>query len=192
VETDVNPLKRGANISSNDGLWTGIAGGPLSVTPVVAAIPFRTASRRTGTFVQVRLGRVPPHGCRHGNWRNITMRMAHQETRGNSETVHAEAGASNSSQTPISGLNSASFIASMPMPTAPAPSPLSELDQWVSAERLLEILWDEQSRPSLQWIRKETKRRMLPHIRRGRLIFYRPRSVMEWFNQRECRPNSMK
>ena len=73
-----------------------------------------------------------------------------------------------------------------------APSPLSELDQLVSAERLLEILWDEQSRPSLQWIRKETKRRMLPHIRRGRLIFYRPRSVMEWYSQRECRPNSMK
>ena len=77
-------------------------------------------------------------------------------------------------------------------PQTSAPSPLSELDQWVSAERLLEVLWDEQSRPSLQWIRKETKRRMLPHIRRGRLIFYRPRSVMEWYNQRECRPNSMK
>jgi hypothetical protein len=75
---------------------------------------------------------------------------------------------------------------------APAVLPVSELDQWVSAERLLEILWDEQSRPSLQWIRKETKRRMLPFIRRGRLIFYRPRSVMEWFNQRECRPHSMK
>ncbi len=75
---------------------------------------------------------------------------------------------------------------------APAVLPVSELDQWVSAERLLEILWDEQSRPSLQWIRKETKRRMLPFIRRGRLIFYRPRSVMEWFDQRECRPHSMK
>jgi hypothetical protein len=79
-----------------------------------------------------------------------------------------------------------------PAPLTPVPSPLSELDQWVSAERLLEILWDEQSRPSLQWIRKETKRRMLPHIRRGRLIFYRPRSVMDWYAQRECRPNSMK
>ncbi len=78
-----------------------------------------------------------------------------------------------------------------PVPAPHALSPLSELDQWVSAERLLEILWDEHSRPSLQWIRKETKRRMLPHIRRGRLIFYRPRSVMEWFCQRECRPNSM-
>ena len=79
----------------------------------------------------------------------------------------------------------------VPALTSPA-SPLSELDQWVSAERLLQIPWDEQSRPSLQWIRKETKRRMLPHIRRGRLIFYRPRSIMEWYNQRECRPNSMK
>ena len=83
-------------------------------------------------------------------------------------------------------------VAGLPARSMLAPSPLSELDQWVSAERLLEILWDEQSRPSLQWIRKETKRRMLPHIRRGRLIFYRPRSVMDWFNQRECRPNSMK
>jgi len=74
----------------------------------------------------------------------------------------------------------------------PGQSPLAELDQWVTGERLLEILWDAGSRPSLQWIRKETRRRMMPHIRRGRLIFYRPRSVMEWFNQRECRPNSMK
>jgi hypothetical protein len=70
--------------------------------------------------------------------------------------------------------------------------PLVELDQLVTAERLREILWDERSRPSLQWVRKETKRRMLPHLRRGRLIFYRPRSVMEWFSQRESRPTSMK
>lgn len=72
------------------------------------------------------------------------------------------------------------------------PAPLTELEQWVSGERLLEILWDERSRPSLQWLRKETKRRMIPFTRRGRLIFYRPRSVIEWFNQRECRPASMK
>ena len=71
-------------------------------------------------------------------------------------------------------------------------SPMAELDQWVTGERLLEILWPANCRPSLQWLRKETKRRMIPHIRRGRLIFYRPRSVMTWFNQRECRPASMK
>ena len=71
-------------------------------------------------------------------------------------------------------------------------SPMAELDQWVTGERLLEILWPASCRPSLQWLRKETKRRMIPHIRRGRLIFYSPRSVMTWFNQRECRPASMK
>jgi len=79
--------------------------------------------------------------------------------------------------------------------TASTPQPsiaMPELDQLVTAERLREIIWDAHSRPSLQWIRKETKRRMLPHIRRGRLIFYRPRSVVEWYAQRETRPASMK
>jgi hypothetical protein len=71
-------------------------------------------------------------------------------------------------------------------------SPLAELDQLVTAERLRIIVWDRESRPSMQWIRKETKRRMLPHIRRGRLIFYRPRVVLEWYAQRESRPASMK
>lgn len=71
-------------------------------------------------------------------------------------------------------------------------APLTQLDQLVTAERLREIVWEEGSRPSLQWIRKETKRRMLPHIRRGRLIFYKPRSVLEWYAQRESRPASMK
>lgn len=74
----------------------------------------------------------------------------------------------------------------------PPTSPLSELEQWVSASRLLEIVWEPISRPSLQWLRKETKRKMMPHVRRGRLIFYRPRSVLDWLNQRESRPNSMK
>lgn len=72
------------------------------------------------------------------------------------------------------------------------PPPLAELDQLVTAERLREIVWDQASRPSLQWIRKETKRRMLPYIRRGRLVFYRPRSVIEWYAQRESRPATMR
>lgn len=42
------------------------------------------------------------------------------------------------------------LLSSAPPQNASATSPLSELDQWVSAERLLEILWDERSRPSLQ------------------------------------------
>ncbi|SPE51218.1 hypothetical protein SBV1_130087 [Verrucomicrobia bacterium] len=95
-------------------------------------------------------------------------------------------------QSTAPGLDPCRIVAPVSGATAASPSPLSELDQWVSAKRLLEILWDEQSRPSIQWVRKETRRKMLPHIRRGRLIFYRPRSVMDWYSQRECRPNSMK
>jgi hypothetical protein len=70
--------------------------------------------------------------------------------------------------------------------------PLTDLDKLVSVERLRDIVWEERSRPSIQWIRKETKRRMIPHICRGRLIFYRPRAVLEWYRQKESRPASMK
>lgn len=147
-------------------------------------------------FSRIVLRCIPPHGCRDRTWRNTTMkrprRSVVKETRRNSKAGHAESPASEASHAASTKADCASAATPMPTPETPAASPLSELDQWVSAERLLEILWDERSRPSLQWIRKETKRKMLPHIRRGRLIFYRPRSVMEWFNQRECRPNSMK
>ena len=69
---------------------------------------------------------------------------------------------------------------------------LSELDQLVTIERLREIVWESASRPSVQWLRKETKRRMIPHVRRGRLIYYIPRSVLAWYAQKESRPASMK
>jgi hypothetical protein len=115
-----------------------------------------------------------------------------KEAFADSQTSQVGDPAANPTQAAMPKPDSSSIVTSMSAAKTPSPSPLSELDQWVSAERLLEILWDEQSRPSLQWIRKETKRRMLPHLRRGRLIFYRPRSIMDWFNQRECRPNSMK
>jgi hypothetical protein len=101
-----------------------------------------------------------------------------------------------SPETQVSNLEPTQAGASQPKDAAPAGTcnalPVAELEQWVSGPRLLDIVWDSKSRPSLQWLRKETKRRMMPHVRRGRLIFYRPRSVMEWFDQRECRPNSMK
>jgi len=89
--------------------------------------------------------------------------------------------------------SSPGICARSPTGTVEPPAPaLAELDQLVTAERLRQVVWDPASRPSLQWIRKETKRRMLPHIRRGRLIFYRPRSVVEWYAQRESRPATMK
>lgn len=72
------------------------------------------------------------------------------------------------------------------------PTAISEMDQLVNGKRLLEILWDAQSRPSMQWLLKQVKRRMIPFIRRGRLIFFRPRTVLEWYIQKEQRPPSMK
>jgi hypothetical protein len=70
-------------------------------------------------------------------------------------------------------------------------SPLNEMEQLVTARRLLEILWADESRPSLKWLRRQVKCRMIPYIKRGRLYFFRPSSVMEWFRQKECFPVSM-
>jgi hypothetical protein len=49
------------------------------------------------------------------------------------------------------------------------------IEQLVDAKHLLE-LWDEASRPSMQWIRKHTGRD-IPAIKIGRLYFYSPDKV---------------
>lgn len=120
--------------------------------------------------MELAVGLFPPELLRRGAGRNATKVMNISENGRNDEIA---------------------LRASLPSNLA-SPDPLEELDKWVSAPRLLEIVWDASSRPSLQWLRKETKRRMMPHLRRGRLIFYRPRSVIDWLLQKEARPNSMK
>ena len=42
----------------------------------------------------------------------------------------------------------------------------------VSAEQLLEQLFDPQCRPSLRWLRSQTKSKSIPHIRIGHLVFF--------------------
>jgi len=42
----------------------------------------------------------------------------------------------------------------------------------VSAEQLLEQLFDPKCKPSLRWLRTLTKARAIPHIRLGHLIFF--------------------
>ena len=42
----------------------------------------------------------------------------------------------------------------------------------VSAEQLLDQLFDPQSRPSLRWLRSQTKSKSIPHIRIGHLVFF--------------------
>jgi hypothetical protein len=59
-----------------------------------------------------------------------------------------------------------------------------EPEQMVSAERLLTLLWDESSRPSLRWLRRQQKRRTIPFIRIGRLIWFSPSQVWTHLQRR--------
>lgn len=42
----------------------------------------------------------------------------------------------------------------------------------VSAEQLLDQLFDPQCKPSLRWLRAQTKAKSIPHIRIGHLVFF--------------------
>jgi hypothetical protein len=68
----------------------------------------------------------------------------------------------------------------------------ANLDSLVKGQRLLELLFEEESRPSMQWLRAQVHAKAIPYIKRGRLFFFRPRTVIEWFSQRECRPAMMR
>ena len=55
----------------------------------------------------------------------------------------------------------------------------------VDGPELLRILWpDEKVRPSLGWLKYQEKRRTIPFIRIGRLIFYFPSQVRAAIAQR--------
>lgn len=54
---------------------------------------------------------------------------------------------------------------------------MSTENQLVDASRLLEILFEEQSRPSLRWLRERQASRAIPFVRLGRLIFFDPEQV---------------
>ena len=51
--------------------------------------------------------------------------------------------------------------------------------QLVDAEGLLKAAFDEQSRPSLRWVRQQQKARSIPYIKIGRLIFFDLEQVKE-------------
>jgi hypothetical protein len=46
--------------------------------------------------------------------------------------------------------------------------------RYVDAPKLLEILFDENSRPSLRWLRDQQKARALPFAKIGRRVFFDP------------------
>ncbi len=67
------------------------------------------------------------------------------------------------------------------------PTPENEMDRLVSGPRLLEILWDEASRPSIRWLRDQQRRRSIPFMRVGRLIWFCPRQVKDHMAQWQLR-----
>lgn len=50
------------------------------------------------------------------------------------------------------------------------PAPLR--GKLLNSVQLLEALWDAESRPSIRWLRSQTRAKAIPHIRIGRLIFF--------------------
>ena len=57
-------------------------------------------------------------------------------------------------------------------------------DKLVDAKTLLEIIFDERSRPSLRWLREQQSRRAIPFVKLGRLCFFDPIQVREFLNLR--------
>ena len=45
-------------------------------------------------------------------------------------------------------------------------------EKLVTAERLLELLFDEAGRPSLRWLREQQARKAIPYIKIGRRVFF--------------------
>jgi hypothetical protein len=57
--------------------------------------------------------------------------------------------------------------------------------QLVDAEKLLEILFPADCRPTLRWLRERQKKREIPYVKLGRLIYFNPASVQESLAQQQ-------
>jgi hypothetical protein len=51
--------------------------------------------------------------------------------------------------------------------------------RYVDAPKLLEILFDESSRPSLRWLRDQQRNRTVPFCKVGRRVFFDPQLVKQ-------------
>jgi hypothetical protein len=48
------------------------------------------------------------------------------------------------------------------------------LAQYVDAQKLLEILFAPECRPSIRWLREQQAERKIPFVKLGRLVFFDP------------------
>lgn len=75
----------------------------------------------------------------------------------------------------------------VPHVDASGASQLNPLDQMVSGQRLLQILWDEASRPSYRWLQYQCARRSIPFVRSSGRTWFVPREVRAALTKREVR-----
>ena len=51
--------------------------------------------------------------------------------------------------------------------------------QLVDGEKLLEMLFPADCRPTLRWLRERQKKREIPYVKLGRLVYFNPARVQE-------------
>lgn len=66
--------------------------------------------------------------------------------------------------------------------TAPTISEPLLPPRYVRAERLLELLFEEESRPSIRWLREQQARRAIPFVKVGALVYFDPPAVRAHLN----------
>jgi hypothetical protein len=59
--------------------------------------------------------------------------------------------------------------------------------QAVSGEKLLEIIFPPECRPTLRWLRDQQKTRRIPFVKIGRLVFFFPDQVRDALLQQQTK-----
>jgi hypothetical protein len=62
--------------------------------------------------------------------------------------------------------------------------------RYVAAPKLLEILFEDDCRPSLRWLREKQAARKIPFVKIGRLVFFDPVAVKAALNARARLPRA--
>jgi hypothetical protein len=54
----------------------------------------------------------------------------------------------------------------------------------VDAKTLIRLVWEEESRPSLRWLRQQQAERRIPFIKLGARVWFDPDEVRQWLRER--------
>lgn len=59
-------------------------------------------------------------------------------------------------------------------------------ERYVDTQRLLDLLFDPESKPSLRWIRTMTATRKIPFVRMNGKVLFNAREVKNFFDRQKC------